>query len=439
MLSLIIKKKYNILINTNTGKWLGFLFNSKEKNKIIDNISKEQLKEIYKNYNKQDELLALYVDIDKQIPFKNDLLDKMNYVILHTSDACNMNCLYCYAKDNLNDTKTKIMTYETMIKTIDSFYIKDEDFYVLFHGREPLTNYKNIIKTVRNYKDNKFIKFILQTNGLLLTEEKIKELSKLNVSISISFDGLDNNSNKLRINKTTLNYTKYIKNLLKKHPELSAILIVHKNNINKLNKITKYLMNNNQDSAAYNFLWPTQENPYLTKYVVDNKKLLKKMKRLFKNSIKTTKESSDFIFKERDLYLLYGRVVYRHINNYMCSKSPCGAGKNCVSVDYNGDVYACTTVNGQQENLMGNIYSNTKQEILSADYILKHRDINKIQDCANCPIRIFCGGGACSGLLYNYKKEINIKSIYCYYYQNMILFLMENMIKLSKHDIFINY
>lgn len=437
MLSLTINDNYNILVNPNTGKWLGFIYETKLSDFKISDIKKEKLIEIYRNYEKLNRLLELFDELDKNIELKNNLLLKMNYLVLHTSDACNMRCKYCYAEDNIYDECPNKMSAKVMIDAINKFFDEDE-FYVLFHGREPLTNIDQILETVKYFRNNNKIHFILQTNGMLLNDSIIDELFNLGVKINISIDGFDDNANELRINNFTKNYSQKITNLLKKYENISPILILHRNNIDKIEDISKTLKEQNHNFVAYNFLWPTADNPSLDKYVVDTDTLFLRLKELFENSIENDNYSSHFAFKERDLYLLYGRVVYRHINNYMCNKSPCGAGKICICVNHNGDVYPCTTVNGQKENYMGNINKNTKQEILDSDYILKHRDITKIKECKECPFQVFCGGGACSGLLYNYKKDINFKSIYCNYYYNMILYIMKKCIDCEKDDIFLN-
>ncbi len=434
MISLLQKKNYNFLINNTTGRWCGFLsqhFLKNEKN--INNISKQEFVNTFKINLPEQELRKIYDIISANIELKNNLLTKLNYLVLHTSDACNMKCKYCYATDNISYCNSNLISSKTMIDAIELFKT-DDNFTVLFHGREPLTNYKNIIQTVKHYH-NSNIKFILQTNGLLLDESKLATLESLGVNISVSIDGFTNSQNQLRINHYTKNYTKKIKALLKTHPSISTILILHKKNIKGIISIKNKLQKLKQTGSAFNLLWPTGENPKLEKYVINTKILFKQMKKLFLSCINNS--NSEFNFKERDLYLLYGRIVNRHINNYMCNKSPCGAGKVCICVDNKGDCYPCTTVNGQTENFMGNIYKNSKREILEHDYILKHRNISKIQNCKNCPLSIFCGGGSCPGLLYNYKNLINFKSIYCNYYKNMILWIMELCVNSSKR-IFIN-
>lgn len=428
MITLIIKDKLNIFINEETGRW--FCFKSNLKNQVIRNIKTNTIKDMY---NKYIDFKPLLEEIKKPVKEVNNMLNDMNYLIFHTTDACNMRCKYCYAEDNICENESNFMTSETMIKSINKFY-KNKQFFVLFHGREPLTNYKNIIDTVKYYKNNGNITFILQTNGLLLDDKKIKELNSYNIIINVSVDGFDDESNSLRINGlTNLDYTNRIKKIIIEN-KISPIIIVHQNNYKKIPEITEYLIENKINGASYNFLWPTNENKELSKKVIPCEELLKIMKQVINISIK----DSDFIFKERDLYLLYGRILKRHINNYMCNSSPCGAGKNCLSIYKDGEIYPCTMVNNQKENYLGSI-NNTYEEILNKDVVLKRRDINKIKDCSICPLRIFCKGGGCPGFIYNLTNNVNEKSIYCDYYYEIIIYMIKKIFKLSNKKYFINF
>ncbi len=426
MITLISKNNFNVLINEKTGKW--FSFDYVTNNCVIKNITNKKLKELFCNYDEFKEYLSELKNSNE--PVNTKLID-MNYLILHVSDVCNMNCKYCYATDNLIDNNSNKMTSDTMIKSILKFY-KGNDFYVLFHGREPLTNYDNILKTLEYFKDKKNIHFILQTNGLLLDDNKMKQLRKYGVIINVSIDGINDNNNVLRINNTKIDYTRIILDKIVKY-KINPIIIVHKNNYKDLVKITNFLTKNGITSASYNFLWPTSESTELSSYVVPQELLIKEMKNVFNNSIKDNK----FIFKERDLYLLYGRILKRDIYNYMCNTSPCGAGKNCLSIYKEGQIYPCTMVNCQKENYLGEITDNTR-DILNKKVILKTRDIKKIKECSTCPIRIFCRGGGCSGFIYNLTKDINAKSLYCDYYYEMIIYIMQSIYKMSNKKFFIN-
>lgn len=435
MITLVVENNFNLLINEKTGKLLCFKYPTLPQ--IVRNITKDQFRALFRGYSECEEIICQFDVLEQTKKVVNDLLQEANYLVLHVSDRCNMHCAYCYAEDNELD-RDQIMDSEIMIRAIDKFVDNCHHLNVLFHGREPLTNYLNILRTLEHYRGYSKLSFTLQTNGMMLTDKIINQLIKYNVNISVSLDGITNKANKLRINgETSSNYTKRITNLIKKY-NLSVISIIHNENIDELLDVRDFLVENNLNSAAFNFLWPTRENPMLENEVVNQERLIVEMKRLFLTSIEDDRGGKYFGFKERDLFLLYGRVIFRHINNYMCNKSPCGAGKNCFSVNYNGDVYACTTVNKQKENYMGNILHDSLADIISQEVELRKRKIDEIEDCNKCPYSIFCGGGGCAGFIYNSSGNVNSKSIYCDYYKEMIRFLIEYSYECSRNKYFIN-
>jgi len=74
----------------------------------------------------------------------------------------------------------------------------EERFMTTFFGGEPLLNWKLIVHAIEKIKNDPVnAGFIIPTNGLLLTPEKIIYLQKHNVNLSLSFDGLWNKIERL--------------------------------------------------------------------------------------------------------------------------------------------------------------------------------------------------------------------------------------------------
>ena len=112
-------------------------------------------------------------------------------VVLNLTTDCNMRCEYCYA--SAGDYQS-YMTYDTALKTIEELRRINnyETVKVLFHGGEPLLCYDVIEKIINYYKDHGLadkLDYYIQTNCVLLTEDKIKFFKENDVKISISVDG----------------------------------------------------------------------------------------------------------------------------------------------------------------------------------------------------------------------------------------------------------
>ena len=141
------------------------------------------------------------------------------YFIL--SEQCNLACKYCFLGNNDKEKRKHFykqhMSQEVADKAIFHFieqlewHQEHQDLesvrpVVIFYGGEPLLNYdvlKYVVKRFNQLKEEhellKNIEFSVVTNGLLLDEEKLRDLHDLKVSIAISIDGCDEKSNSMRV------------------------------------------------------------------------------------------------------------------------------------------------------------------------------------------------------------------------------------------------
>ena len=139
------------------------------------------------------------------------------YIIL--SEQCNLACKYCFLGNN-DELKRKHFLSGNMSKEMAdkaiSFFIKqikfsDIDFannkpIIIFYGGEPLVNFsvlEYIAEKLNKMRDIepciKNIELSMVSNGILLTEDKIRRLQELKVGIAISIDGFSESANKMRV------------------------------------------------------------------------------------------------------------------------------------------------------------------------------------------------------------------------------------------------
>jgi uncharacterized protein len=103
-------------------------------------------------------------------------------LIVHLTDACNLNCRYCYhAEWDLKPGKKKTMRLDVARRAVD--FLLDyagelEEVVLVFFGGEPLLNFR-VIPAVVDYaclkasEKGKKVNFAITTNGTLLTDEII--------------------------------------------------------------------------------------------------------------------------------------------------------------------------------------------------------------------------------------------------------------------------
>jgi sulfatase maturation enzyme AslB (radical SAM superfamily) len=124
--------------------------------------------------------------------FKEEKMEITNLTFILT-DACNFNCTYCIQKKE--QKRIDKATIDTAVDFFYPFLKNDNKVHIGFYGGEPLLEYEQIKHTVllveeKNKTDDKNIKFILTTNGSLLTDEKLEFFNRSKFTLLLSFDGL---------------------------------------------------------------------------------------------------------------------------------------------------------------------------------------------------------------------------------------------------------
>lgn len=378
------------------------------------------------------ETISILSKMEKQQTY-NEL--PFHHLIFNTTYKCNLKCKYCYFSANTVgssiDPSTIVYTIKKCLNAMD----KEQELTVLFQGGEALLEYKKIKEALDMIGDEKRIHYQMQTNGTLIDSEIMEFFEKYNIHVSFSLDSHISEHNILRTDDTD-KFTRNIFNVCEmfkeKHMDYGLIAVVNKNNIDDLLAMYKKLISKDINMFAYNFLWPIgrAKDERLDELVVPTEKLIAVMFQLYKELYEYNINNGFRPFekyRERNLYMLWHRLFYRNLSNYMCMNTPCGAGINTLTVDTNGDVYPCALMLPVLECgfKVGSIFDDSIEELLSRDSIIKHRNLSKISECSTCIYRAICAGGGCGVAFYHKNKDINEKSIYCDYYYG----ILTNMIK----------
>lgn len=115
---------------------------------------------------------------------ENVMLYNTRYLVLWTTTACTLNCIYCYAQAG---ARGEHMNFETAKKAID---LCDGYLKVQLAGGEPLLNFE-LIQQIYQYLKTRAPKaqLQLQTNGTLIDEAMAKALAQMGIAIGVSLDG----------------------------------------------------------------------------------------------------------------------------------------------------------------------------------------------------------------------------------------------------------
>lgn len=151
------------------------------------------------------------INLHDEIPLKTPLV-----IYTEPSGYCNLRCNFCPQINEDNNIKKSIMSLDLFKKSIDDLinFEKQIELLRVCGFGEPLMN-KNIIEMLKYAKESNFIKRIeLISNGTLLNDELIDNISKYTDRIIISIEGLSS-KDYFNVCNRKVNYENLVENIKK--------------------------------------------------------------------------------------------------------------------------------------------------------------------------------------------------------------------------------
>lgn len=304
----------------------------------------------------------------------------INLLILPT-DACNMNCVYCFHKPYVNNFKQiKISTVKHLFDITTPYY---KNINVIWHGGEPLLAgldfYKEVIKIQKEY-NCKFTNSI-QSNLTLLNQETADFLVENNIAISGSYDGVCNEMLRGR-SKDILEGRQLI---VEKGKTCGFIMVVSNQNIDNL--IESYLFFKNMGVNVSLNLYLDQKDNERSKLQLEENVAIQRLCELFDYW------AADITGK---IHISY----FKHILDFIllrkkniCSFTSC-LGR-WIGVHHDGTLGPCNRY-FPKEYCFGNVndYSDIGEAFESEGFVnLLKKAIIRREKCKSCEIFDFCSGG----------------------------------------------
>lgn len=334
-----------------------------------------------------------YRYIGKEVP--NDIY-QVSSLSLNVAQGCNMSCSYCYADEGKFGLHARLMSSEIAFKAIDELINEQsnvENYLVGFMGGEPLLN-KKLIHEIVPYAFNKAknvgksISFSLTTNATLLNEEDITLLNKYPFVVTISIDG-DKRTNDLnrQLKNQASSYDRIIEKInlilkIGKPNKFNARVTVTPKNQN-IKEIVNHLGELGFDEVGISpvLVSPTK-NLEFTKSDFDI--LLQQMKNCAENSYQQIIEG----IKSK-----FGNFTTAMTELYRGSHKPypCGAVANYLSINAEGEYFACHRFIDNSEFKFGDLAFGLDE--VKRTSFMANNHVDKIEPCKSCWARYLCGGG----------------------------------------------
>lgn len=317
-------------------------------------------------------------------------------LILHLTDACNLNCRYCYhTEGDLNKGRKKVMGLDVACRAVDFLFDHAgqlEEVVLVFFGGEPLLNFR-VIPAVVDYASQKAaekgkkINFAITTNGTLLTEEIIAFFQDKSIGVTVSMDGFDDVHDRYRrFADGTPTYAMMlpkIKQLLIRSnakPAVARVTLVE--DPGRVPQILDHLLGLGFAEVGFSPVTTGHPDYQLSNHDMDI--LLGEFQHLSQKFLSAAKERRFYGFSN-----IIDMLVSLHQGDVM--NYPCGAGLGLFSIGPEGQLYLCQRFTGQDEFCMGDIYKGFNQEKLET--FRDQAEISNKADCRRCWVRTICTGG----------------------------------------------
>ena len=333
------------------------------------------------------------MNLRKRIIFELERLCRKNLQQLHplqqlfweSTLRCNVHCLHC-GSDCSSSEITPDMPAEDFLRVIDQSvtpHVNPHKVLIIISGGEPLMR-KDLAEVGAALKRRGY-PWGMVTNGLALTEKRIKELMAAGLrSIAISFDGLELDHNWLRQHPLAFEGATRAIKLAAAAPSLiwDVVTCVNQRTIHQLDEMREYLWSigvRNWRLITIDPMGRAAENPELLLTPEQHRQLLDYIREKRKQGLHISYSCEGFMPD-------YELEVRDHLFH-------CAAGVSVASILIDGSISACTSIRGKY--YQGNIYKDDFWDVWENGFT-NYRNRNwmkKLEPCDNCKLFRYCEGG----------------------------------------------
>ena len=416
-----------ILINPELGSWMA--------------LNKNEYNRYNENKLTQDEWFSLFIrglaDDEEGTEMEFDFpipADFPSVIVVNITTGCNLRCKYCFA--DCGPFKGENMTEDVMDATIDSMLSMPQVKVITFEfqGGEASTNVQGMrkfIEKVEQVKSNydKLVKYRTEINCISVTKELIDLVKEFNISVGVSLDGPKEMTDQTRVDVNGNGAFDRIEKGIKKLRENGiyidgAVCTIGQHNVRYPKQLMEHFdkIGMNFKPRPVNILGREKENNLTTK----PGEWAKCFEEMHKMKDKVDVENfSIHIFEEN---------VYTPIRDYICLRYPCGAARELVSVNPNGDVFPCDGFKGEKNFVMGNILNEKIEDMLKKPKIVKlrNRTANTIEKCSKCLFRGMCC--SCCYSAYGKFGDIYREDPHCVDRRQMYIYLMQSWLEENNYN-----
>jgi uncharacterized protein len=313
---------------------------------------------------------------------------------LNVAQSCNMKCVYCYADEGRFGGAARLMSEEVALRAIDRLFSEAElgaDVVVGFMGGEPLVNRRLVHRATRYAMERasgRRVRFSLTTNGTLVTEEDAQLFHQFPFTVQVSIDGTRETNDLARPMKDGGSSYDAIRRTLqhfRQHGrpcQMSARVTVTPQTTD-LPEILEHLLGLGFDDVGFAPVL-VSPNPEYEFQAGQFQSFLAEM-------IACGRVALDHLRAGRPYAFSNFTTALDEIHRGTHRPYPCGAGAAYLSVNAEGDLFACHRLIDDPAFAMGSLDRGLDNGARRG--LLTERHVDRIEPCRSCWARYLCGGG----------------------------------------------
>lgn len=313
---------------------------------------------------------------------------------------CNLACSYCYEGNGKICTYPDIQSVNILFSNAKQMIIDYLDQLckynegtvtrVIWHGGEPTLIRPQLLDEIMadQKRKNHDILWAMQTNGTLITEEYAEMLSKHQVSVGISIDGLKEQHDRYRVfkngNPTFEAIIRNLELLQSKGINCGGLVTITDNNIDYLAEIYDMFAARKMN-FNFNALFPNNNGKEVQ---LGSEKYAQKICDLFDYWINDEKNRITI----SPFMQIIEAFVGKHYRVPACHWTM-DCSKSFSAIDIHGDLYPCEHWVGNKKFCFGNIQNGLENELNNSLYFCNRYCSLRENECKDCEIWELCYGG----------------------------------------------
>jgi len=347
---------------------------------------------------------------------------KPSAVYFNPTERCNLDCTYCYIPETMRRRGEHMSEKQVLdaLERLEAYFATTVPAgrkpQVIFHGAEPLLNHKAIFAGIDAFRDS--FRFGVQTNATLLDDKAVDFLTARGCSIGLSLDAPDAEMARRTRHKWNgqgvFDAVLAAMDRLRGYEGWSVICTMTQQNMAGLVDIVDFFHQHEVPTCMLNVIRCTLPRARTIRPADDE--LVGHYLAALERSHALYRETGRKLVVANFANILIG-ILAPTARRLMCDISPCGGGRSFFALAPNGDLFPCSEFIGLPAFNGGNLFRDGVDRVLQSEAFRRvtDRKVENIAECADCPVRHFCGS-PCPAEAHEMNGGMDRIGAYCDFY-----------------------